>query len=797
MLYLYVELRYHRQLNKICPDIPVRFFSAVGDAVRNNGGNAARIGHAMVYTFDRKSAGFAFSASRVIDETRMLLGELRERIREYFILVDASDDPVEPEGFKERLQEYTSVILPDESILFTPTALEHLGAYVTTVALEGTRLEQYSGQKITEYTIPEQETGDALIPLVLYTDTAEDPVKLLRDMLATAPDIEVQTLLDEESLAAYRENTAAKEVYSWFRFEKNQPEYRRDAVLSLFSQQLYALNRVSGNPVPVRLAGRKPLPAECTALEETLSPVCTVTGPEQQRYLPPDVLSMPRDLLEMTYLVYRARQFLYHDELPSFFQFLDKDASFLVSLGSWLYSYGILADPADFRSVRISLEEQILERMDGAKVENDRRIAEFLWLKYEAGQLMPSIDLLEIFTTLDYHVTDSFLVGCFFTCCDNYDNGNDCLSRFSSDRVRDAVLRLADGEKAAISADFPRAESCAREVLHTFQREKIAYGEYRSFTLLSRLAYNKNKKDDAVVYLEYAFESAMRTRDSFAILESGIDLACVHFGVGNFDSALCAAESAEKTAKKCFARDREAFLLFIKGRIFFETGDYHTAELMFQAAVSLATLYNFSEQAAIARTWYGRVLVHQGRYHAAEPIFREYAETVPEAAAFLLESAILSGHRLDNEASRNPADVVRVRGAASSGYCRIEDRSIPGVNDEYTASTVFRVFELYYRARFGTGDDVLDCLSGLDSMAKAAQTRDDAQAAVYYYLCYELAQHVPSVSPSDGTAYLSRGFKYLQTRAKEITDTTLREQFLRNPVWNNRLFRAARENMLI
>ena len=25
MLYLYVELRYHRQLNKICPDIPVRF----------------------------------------------------------------------------------------------------------------------------------------------------------------------------------------------------------------------------------------------------------------------------------------------------------------------------------------------------------------------------------------------------------------------------------------------------------------------------------------------------------------------------------------------------------------------------------------------------------------------------------------------------------------------------------------------------------------------------------------------------------------------------------------------------
>ena len=114
----------------------------------------------------------------------------------------------------------------------------------------------------------------------------------------------------------------------------------------------------------------------------------------------------------------------------------------------------------------------------------------------------------------------------------------------------------------------------------------------------------------------------MRTRDSFAILDSGIDLACVHFGVGNFDSALCAAESAEKTAKKCFARDREAFLLFIKGRIFFETGDYHTAELMFQAAVSLATLYNFSEQAAIARTWYGRVLVHQGRYHAAEPIFR-------------------------------------------------------------------------------------------------------------------------------------------------------------------------------
>jgi tetratricopeptide (TPR) repeat protein len=797
MLYLYVELRYHRQLNKICPDIPVRFFSAVGDAVRNNGGNAARIGHAMVYTFDRKSAGFAFSASRVLDELRTLLEELRDRIREYLVLVDASTSPLEAEAFKERLQEYASVILPDESILFTSSALALLGSYVTTVPLPDTRLEQYTGPKITEYAIPEQETGDAFVPLVMYTDFIHDPVKMIRDLLATAPDIEIQTLLDEESFIAYQENAAAKEVYSWYRYTEKQPEYRRQAVMAFFSQQLYALSRVSGSPVPVRLVGQNTLPRDYSFLEETLSSVCTVTGPEKPQFLPLDLQSMPRDLLEMAYLIYRVQDYLYYDELPAFFQFLDKDSSFLASLGSWLYSYGVLSDPADFRSIRISFTKKIIERVGEAGAANDQRIAEFLWVKYESGHLMPTLELLGIFTQLGYQVTDSFLIGCFFQSGTPEQAGRECLARFTSDRVREAVKKLAEGENAAAGKDYVHAESCARDVLHTFQREKITYGEYRSFSLLSQVALTKNKGDDAVVYLEYALENAYRTRYSYAILDIGIELACVHFSVGSFDSSLCAAESAERTAKKCFARDRETFLLFIKGRVSFETGDYHTAELMFQAAASLATLCHFTEKAAIARTWYGRVLSHQGRYHAAMQIFDEYSGTVPDATVFWLESAVLSGHRIEKDFPVDPVTVFRTSGSGISGYSRIEDRSINGGAESYTASIAFSVLLLYYQARFGSGDDILECLSELEKIAKAAYTRDDPHAAVYYYLCYELARHVPTVSLSDGTAFLSRGFKYLQTRAKEITDTTLREQFLRNPVWNSRLFRAAQENMLI
>lgn len=790
MLYLYVELRFHRQLHRICPDVPVRLFSALGDSVRKNGGQVSRVGQAMLYTFDHASAGFAFSASRVLDDLQSVLAEMRERIREYFILVESSSDLLTPDTFRERLHEYDAVITPDETILLTPGALSLLSSYISTIPLPGTSLAQYTGATIQEHTPAEKESAPEDIHLVLYTAYPSDPVKLLRDMLAAAGTIDISLL----ELSAGNGERFAVDAYSWYRYSHDQSDYRKEAVLTHYSQLLMALSKQCSGPVPVTLRGAAPLHESCSFLRDMLSGLCRFSEPEKQQYQPGDPASIPEDLRDMAYLAYRSQKYLYYDELPAFFHFLGKDTSFMGSLGSWLYSYGILADPVDFRSINPVLEQVIVERCGVQVKVNDRRIAEFLWSQVQAGFLMPSIELFEVFEELDYPVDDSFRAACCFSCEDTNNTDKLCTS-FNSLRVRDAVQQLSVGNTAFSRQEYGKAEGIAREVLHAFQKEGITCGEYQAFTLLSRLSLVKNKGDDAVVYLEYARDCAERTRHQFSVLASSSELACVHFGVGSFDASLNVVENAEKIARNCFAKDHESFLLFIKGRILFETGDYRSASSVFQDAAGVATMYRFPETAAMARVWYGRTLTHEGRYHAADQIFEEYRESVPESAVFLLESALLSGHPVSPEALEELANTRASSGPG--GFQLLEDTLLIGNDGERTTETLFQVFHAFHRARFDGPDCVMDRLDVIDIIARTAFSRNDPYAGLYYYICFELARFIPASERSDGTGYLSRAFKYLQKRAKEISDTMLREQFLRKPVWNSRLYRAAREHMLI
>ncbi len=792
MLYLYVELRFHRQLHRICPDVPVRLFSSLDDSVRKNGGQVSRVGQAMLYTFDHASAGFAFSASRVIEDLRILLADMRERIREYFVLVDSTPDRLNPDAFRERLREYDAVIIPDETILLTPESLSLLSSYIASVPLNGTSLVQYTGTSINENAVAAPESVRETQPLVIYTDYHADPVKLLRDMLAAGGAIDTSLL----ELSTGNGERFAVDAYSWYRFSPEQDDYRKEAVLTHYSQLLLALSKRYSGPVPVTVRGTTPPDNSISFLREMLSGLCRFSEPEKQEYKRNDPASIPEDLCDMAYLVYHARKYLYYDELPSFFQFLGKDTAFMNSLGSWLYSYGVLSDPADFRSLNPALEKITAEQCGARLPENDRRIAEFLWTQLQSGFLMPSIELEAVFSGLGFPVDDSFRAACCLYSDKPADMEQLCGS-YNSLRVRDAVRQLFDGEAAFSRREYGKAETAAREVLHSFQKEGIACGEYHAFILLSRLSLVKNKGDDAVVYLEYARECAVRTHHQFSVLAASRELSCVHFGVGSLDASLSVVEYAEKRARNCFAKDHESFLVFIKGRIHFEIGDYRSASSFFQDAASIATMYRFPDIAAMARVWFGRTLSHEGRYHAADQIFEEYADSVPESPVFLLESALLSGHPRSAETLAELAKAMEEHGTGKGGFTLIEDRLNMGNDRECTAYTLFRVFHAFHRARFDVPDCVSDRLEFIDATARDAFTRNDPYANLYYYICFELARFIPASDRSDGTGYLSRAFKYLQKRAKEIGDTMMREQFLAKPVWNNRLYRAAKEHMLI
>ena len=110
---------------------------------------------------------------------------------------------------------------------------------------------------------------------------------------------------------------------------------------------------------------------------------------------------------------------------------------------------------------------------------------------------------------------------------------------------------------------------------------------------------------------------------------------------------------------------------------------------------------------------------------------------------------------------------------------------------------MYQAMRLYYEARYTSDADVNSIVPDLGQIAKLALEGKDPYASMYYYFCYDLGMRSASIMAADTAGFLSRGFKYMQRRANEIGDNAMREQFMQSPTWNERLYRVARDNMLI
>lgn len=800
MIYLYVELRYQRQLSKICPDVPAGFFSDLADSARNNGGSAARLGSAFLYAFDSASVGYAFSASRVIADAHARLSEQRTRIREYFVIVDSVASRMTPEAFRETLNRYSTVITPDEGILLTKDALTALSPYVTTIPLKDTDLSLYSGSRLTESALADAERVDG--PLYLYPSDSTDPVSVLRNMVASAP--VSASAVDYAEIDG--ESAYALEARSMSRYSANVSEWIVSASLACLAGRLSCLEKARGKPFTVVPVGASELPESLSVLSELLSERLRLSTPHYPTFLPADVRKMAPDLAELAYLVFRSLEFLYVEELPDFFLHLDKQRDFLASLGSWMYSYGLLADPADFRSLNESLRPALYRRVADERKGLDSAIARFLWTKVESGELASEFPLYCAFNSLGYQVSDSFLISCVYSLPNPLSELSAHEGEFREPALAHAVRELERAVVRYREGNHEETSSICKEVLHVFQKHRVLSGEYRALTLIGMLSIAKRKFDDAIIYLEYALENADRMNDRFAILSSRLDMAMAHFAVGNLHFAQCSLDSANQSATRCFAKDRQALILFMTGRIALELGDVRRAETAFLNASSLAASHHMAEASLLCKVWHARTLAHQGRHHASDPVLAECAGSVPEACAFLLESALIAGRA---HTGRDFPETIVDRLESfplwpdysrswDSGFSFSEDLSMGTDPSLRVASRMYRAFRAYYRARFDyEAGTTQACVDELDSLSREAVSVSDPYTAMYYYFYFDSASRLPGSTGADVAVALSRGFKYLQMRANEIGDNALRERFMQQPVWNGRLFRAARENMLI
>jgi len=354
------------------------------------------------------------------------------------------------------------------------------------------------------------------------------------------------------------------------------------------------------------------------------------------------------------------------------------------------------------------------------------------------------------------------------------------------------------------------ARVLAKEALLVFQKERMNAAEYRVFSLMSLFSLEKKDGADAIVYAEYALENALALKDPYIIIQARFDLAVLHFLNGNLHFALSSIDAAEKVADDCYVRDWAVPLAFMRARVRFELGDYLKAESDFKSAESLASSLGESRTECLCRVWTGRCAVHQNRFQAGERIIGECSGTVNEALIYLLESAVLSGGPRDVSgfpaalpAAQKSPDASAAAPAAESfrifysSFSLAEDVCFGSSDGGGLAHRMYAAFLTAARCLSNPRDAGVSAVAELVALAQTALEEKDPYAGLYYYLCFEAGSAVPGFPQKDTELFLSKSFKSLQLRAKEISDNALREQFMQQPAWNSRLYRAAREHMLI
>lgn len=787
MLFIYVQLRYHRQLNIINPESVSSFFNSLSDSVSRNGGVEQTVPGGCLYRFATESVGFVFAASRVVSDISDALERQRDRIREYLVLVDTA--PLDGSGdfAASHMEQYQHVPLPDEGILISESALSFLDSYVLHEPVEGTPFDSYKGSRLA---VQHESIRNSDEPtLEIYTEGGIDPVLSCIDMLE-----------GKGLFPGAGQDAAAVSMYRATRYEYEKPDYLTAACAAWIDTALASL---PAGAFPIRIIGSEDPRSTESFVRARISGDDKVIRDIEPLFDDCDLSAVPRDLLDLSYLAFRSSRYFSGNELLRFFSSLDRNEDFLSALAEWMQSFSLLACSDDFRSLNFGIFGKLRERLSSRCGELDLLIADFIWNAYENGELQPAFSLLDVLSELGFRIPDRFLVACMYHGGDPRSEIERLSGLFSEPQMTDAISTLERSRTLYAAGSSGEALLLARDVLHRFQKSRIAAGEYHALRLVSDISFQKGKGDEAVTYLEYALENAERLHDSAFILSTRFDIAMLYFVNGDLSTARTILSALDKLIAANLAREMELLSVFMSGRISFELGEYAEAAAFFQKAASAAGTDGLSDAIALCKVWYARAIAHQHRYLQAIEMLSSCTETVVDAWPFLLEAAILAGKPVSGKNlpesidSLFSADRTGSFSVWRSGFTLAEDRLGGARLYERTPGRMFNVFSRYYRSgieRNGSNDAGA---SGLVDLAREAGEKGDPSTGVYYFLCYLLGTGEKEREGTERLSWLSRGFKFLQLRSGAIGSAALRETFLQNPTWNNRLYRAARENKLI
>lgn len=817
MICIFLELPFQRQVKKIYTTRFADILKSAEQLCLTNGGSFFSQSNKYYFYFTSEVLAHEFSSVRFLFLLHRLFEKNLSLLESYRITVDKTPDTFDDVELENHFEKMSNILIDENSFYVTNSAYKTFSDYVQ---LEDTSLKICKILAFTMFeNIEAEASGDKPVPsIVLHKN--DSFFWALYNFILQNPIFEsdLKYLTDDENFA-FNQVVASVVYFKKHRFEKELPDYFTDAFLLYASLYFKMYKKRNGGQLPIIYSGdlrNEQLNAEINKILDII-PEAEVR--ELSKKLP-SIAKIADDMLGLVFLTTIFSKFLFIDELTEFLTSLNKSPDFFSSLCAWLYAGGIIFEPnnlyahsthlADFIENKASEKTQILYD----------KLSSFLIAKYNAGEIAPSNEFIEVIHEMHYKKTDTIFLSIFLhkASAEKYTE-DDIEKKFCNTPFANGMMHYQKALSYFDNFLHQKALDEIKQAITEFKYHHLLAGEYKSMFFLGMLSLRRSHLSDAINYFSYALEIANKINDAEFLCEVVFHLSVAYFLKNDLTLALNNLKKLDETIEKNFAQNWKVKSLFMTGRIYSQMGDYRKADELFTSAGDFANQY-FPDFVPVCEIWLGLMLSFQSQTMQAQKIFIKYLDTNFDATVLFLASLFTSpiikdetnklfAEDISNESTEKLLAQIAKRFETAqkkiSGFSFAEDLTLKTKTCLTTAENLFRFLWYYYRCKIlmlnmfdpENKTKLEETLKKMNNIAGEAATEKNIYAHWFFYFCYDVSVKLNGEHSSEAISYLGKSFKLLQSRVMLTNENEVRDKYMKKNFWNAKILDAAKKQKLL
>ncbi|NNM67042.1 MAG: hypothetical protein HKM06_03395 [Spirochaetales bacterium] len=339
-----------------------------------------------------------------------------------------------------------------------------------------------------------------------------------------------------------------------------------------------------------------------------------------------------------------------------------------------------------------------------------------------------------------------------------------------------------------------------KKALLLAQEQKIPESEIIVSIEIGQVLLSKGKSDDAHEYFDMAALLAESKNDLYNFVRASFLDGLTAYLAGDLSGARGALEKVELPARRAGMHQFWMGILFVRARIGFDLGRYQETIDTLGELESQAKIYDLRDAKELAVLWRGRCLAYLGEIRDAHQVLLSVPPSA-ERECYRAEVALIAQ---DHETaikilkSLNSFPVIPPfygeRLNFASGYSLLEDRLVSSSGEMGVLELHTTALKAYLGCLAGQKTEYLSVFSELLARKHLVEI---SPFRVWIYLWYSQSLETGSEHEAQRLTLLGRGLKALQTRASNIRDPYLRQEFQNRPYWNSLFLSEAKKSKLL